>query len=65
MHEGQTDLWRAEMNLIRNRHDYAVARDALQIMTYRRIVEDKRGRCIDRWRTGVCGLIDFLPCVEL
>ena len=65
MHEGQTDLWRAEMNLIRNRRDYAVARDALQTITYRRIVEDKRGRCIDRWRMGVYGLIDFLPCVEL
>jgi hypothetical protein len=63
MHEGQTDLRRAEMNPVRNRYDYG--HDALHIMTYRGIVEDKGGSCIDRWCTGVCGRIDILPCVEL
>jgi hypothetical protein len=65
MHEGQTDLRRAEIETREKSPMIRLCRDALQMMTYRGIVEDKRGGRIDRWCTGVCGRIDILPCVEL
>jgi hypothetical protein len=33
--------------------------------TYRRVIEDKGGRCVDGWRARVGGWINILACVEL
>jgi len=42
-----------------------LARRLINVETYRRIVEDEGGGCVNRWCTGVRGRINILASVEL
>ena len=62
MRGGQIDPRHAEMTPMRIS---IMPEFLLQIGTYRGIVEDERGGCVNGWCAGVCGRIDILPSVEL
>lgn len=65
---GQRDLRRADD--VRDDDDdkdlsEPILISSVEIFTYRGIVEDEGGGCVDRWCARVCGRIDVLASMEL